>query len=87
MVEFTKAELVKSGSQAPRVDNSSMSLFKPGQLAVSASGSLWVPDAEANTLVEFARRQLVKSGFPSPVVTISGPATGLNWPWAVAIEP
>ena len=86
-VEFTKAELVKSGSQAPRVNNDSMSLFRPGQLAVSASGSLWVPNAEANTVVEFARRQLVKSGFPSPVVTIAGPAAGLNWPLAVAIEP
>lgn len=86
-VEFTKAELVRSGSQAPRVDNSSMSLYKPGQLAVSASGSLWVPNAGANTVVEFARGQLVKSGLPSPVVTIAGPATGLDWPWAVAIEP
>lgn len=87
VVEFSKTELVKSGAPAPRVNNSSTSLFRPGQPAVSASGSLWVPNAEANTVVEFARAQLVKSGLPSPVVTIAGPATGLNWPWAVAIEP
>jgi hypothetical protein len=40
-----------------------------------------------NSVVEYTEAQLTKSGSPVPAVTITGPATGLNWPWAVAIEP
>ena len=92
VVEFTKEQLAKSGSPAPKVVISSSSYSAPGDVAVSSSGDLWVPYAasvlgEAWAVVEFTKAQLTRSGSPKPTVTIAGPHTGLNGPWAVAIEP
>ncbi len=86
VVEFSKAELAKSGSPAPKVVISSSQNGTPGDVAVDASGDLWVPTM-ANSVVEYTRAQLTKSGTPTPALTISGPATKLNWPWAVTVEP
>ena len=86
VVEFTKAELSKSGSPAPKVVISSLQNGSPGDVAVDASGDLWVPTME-NSVVEYTAAQITKSGSPVPAATIAGPATELNWPWAVAIEP
>jgi len=86
VVEFTKAELAKSGSPAPKVVISSSQNGTPGDVAVDNSGDLWVPTM-ANSVVEYTKAQLTKSGSPAPALTIAGPATKLNWPWAVTIEP
>lgn len=88
-VEFTKAQLAKSGLPAPRVVISSLSLASPGDVAVDSSGDLWVPNFSVDhfSVVEFTKVQVAKSGSPAPAVTIAGPSTGLNNPWAVAIEP
>jgi len=89
VVEFTKAELARSGSRAPKVIISSLSLaiVEPGDVAFDGSGDLWVPNAGNSTVVGFTKSQLAKSGSPTPAFNIAGSATGLNWPWAVAIEP
>jgi len=86
-VEFTKAQLARNGSQAPKVVISSSSLSGPGDVAVSSADALWVPSSGNNTVVEFTKAQLARSGSPAPALTIVGPATGLNWPRAIAIEP
>lgn len=87
VVEFTKSQLARSGSQTPKVVISSSVLNGSGDVAVSSGGDLWVPNSGNNTVVEFTKSQLAMSGSPAPALTIAGPATGLNWPWAVAIEP
>jgi hypothetical protein len=87
VVEFTKAQVSKSGSPAPRVVISSSRFYSgSGDVAVSSSGDLWAPHADAGTVVEYTKAELAKSGSPALALTIAGPATGLNWPWAVAIE-
>ncbi len=86
-VEFTKAQLTRSATQTPKVVISSSVLLSSGDVAVDSEGDLWVPDAGNNAVVEFKKSQLARSGSPAPALTIAGPATGLNWPWAVAIEP
>ncbi len=87
MVEFTKAELAKSGSPAPKLVITSAGISSPGDVAVDGSGDLWVPSAGKNSVIEFSRTELNKSGSLRPSLSIAGPATGLNWPWAVVIEP
>ena len=87
VVEFTKAQLAKSGSPAPRVTLSSMAIGAAGDVAIDRSGDLWVPNAGANAVIGFTTSQLGKSGSPPPTFDITGLGTGLNWPWAVAIEP
>ncbi len=87
VVEFTEAELARSGSPAPKVVISSHGMISPGDVAVDSSGNLWVPSAGNNTVLEFTKAQVTKSGSPAPALTVAGPATELNWPWAVAIYP
>jgi hypothetical protein len=87
VVEFSEAELAKSGSPAPRVTLSSAAIDQPGDVAFGRSGDLWVPNAGANTVIGFTRSQLARSGSPPFAFKIAGSATGLNWPWAVATEP
>ena len=86
-VEFTKAQLARSGLVAPKVTISLWQNGDPGALALDSSGDLWVPTEVQNSVADYTNAQLTKSGSPIPAATISGPATGLNWPWAVAIEP
>ncbi len=66
-----------------------MSRLNPGTASAfifNSSGHLWVTKSNF-TLVEFTKAQLAKSGAPTAVRTVFGPATGLSWPWAVAVEP
>jgi hypothetical protein len=87
VVEFTKAQLSKSGPAAPWVTLTYRRLSNPGDVALDLAGDLWVPSPGENLLVEFAKAQLAKSGSPTPARIIVGPATGLKYPWAVAVEP
>jgi hypothetical protein len=94
VVEFTKAQLARSGSPTARVTinpNPSSSepngLEDPGDVAFDRTGALWVPNAGAEAVGELTKAQLAKSGSPVPARIIAGPATGLNWPWSLAIEP
>ena len=99
VVEFTQAQIAKPGSPDANVTISSSKYAAPGDVAVSSSGNLWVPYFGSDVLTsgkgsvaiwavaEFAKGQLARSGSPKPAVTITGPDTGLNNPWAVAIEP
>jgi hypothetical protein len=87
VVEFTKAQLAKTTTLAPKVVISSPQNETPGDVAFDASGDLWVPTMGLHTVVEYTRAQLGKSGVPVPHVTISTNADTENGPWAVAIEP
>jgi hypothetical protein len=87
VVEFTKAQLAKSGSPAPKVTLSSLAIGVAGDVAIDRSGDLWAPNAVNNEVNVFTKDQLAKSGSQQPAFNISGSATGLNWPWGVAIWP
>jgi streptogramin lyase len=93
VVEFTKSELSTSGSPAPAVVISSTkpgpagSLYGPYSLAFTAAGDLWVENFYNNTTVEFDKAQLSSSGSPSPVRTITGPRTRMNYPTYVVVAP
>jgi hypothetical protein len=86
VVEFTREELSRSGSPWPTVTLTSPVFIEPGDVAIDPAGDLWVPTA-VNGVLGFTKNQLVKSGSPTPTFDIVGRSTGLNWPWAVAIEP
>ena len=88
LVEFARNELTK-GSSTPSVTISSKanSLNSPDDLAFDSSGDMWVANTGGNTVVEYSKSQLARSGSPTPVRTISGPSTGLNYPMGVAVEP
>jgi sugar lactone lactonase YvrE len=89
LVEFGKTELVEAAPR-PMVTISASSpngLNAPDGLAFDAAGDAWVANTGANAIVEFSKSQLAKSGSPPPVRTISGNATGLNYPMSVAVAP
>jgi sugar lactone lactonase YvrE len=93
VVEFNKAQLSTSGSPIPAVTISSTkvgaagSLYGPYSLGFTSSGNLWVENFNNNTTVEFGRDELSRSGSPTPVRTIVGPDTGMDFPSYVVIEP
>jgi hypothetical protein len=78
--------LAKSGSLTPRV-TINWPFSGEDDVAFDALGDLWAPNGATNAVVEFTKSQLAKSGSPAPARTISGAATGLNFPWAVTVEP
>ncbi|MGO9661027.1 MAG: hypothetical protein ACLP7F_22070, partial [Acidimicrobiales bacterium] len=63
------------------------SLYGPYSLAFTPSGDLWVENFNNNTTVEYGTDQLSKSASPTPVRTIAGPASGMNFPSYVVIAP
>jgi len=93
LVEYTKAQLATSGSPTPAVSISStnvgpvQSLDGPFSLAVAPSGEVWVANFFNNTTVEYGRDQLTQSGSPTPLRTIVGPNSGMNFPSFVLVEP
>jgi len=93
LVEFTKAQLATAGSPTPAVTISSTkvgaagSLWGPYGVAFTSSGDVWVSNYNKPTAVEFGRDQLSKSGSPTPVRTIVGAKTGMNWPSYVVTVP
>jgi len=70
VVEFTKAQLAKSGSVTPRVTISSKGIMDPGDVAFNSSGDLWVPKCGHQRVVR------VQQG-PAGQVRLAGPAKGL----------
>jgi hypothetical protein len=93
LVELTKAQLAASGSPTPAVTISSTkpgaagSLWGPYGVAVDPYGDVWVSNFNKPTAVEFTRDQLSSSGSPTPLRTIVGARTGMNWPSFVVTEP
>jgi streptogramin lyase len=93
LVELTKAQLATSGSPTPAVTISSTkvgaagSLWGPYGVAFTSSGDVWVSNYNKPTAVEFGWDQLAKSGSPTPVRTIVGSKTGMNWPSYVVTVP
>jgi hypothetical protein len=93
LVEFTRAQLSRSGSPAPAVTISSTgvgatgSLWGPYGVAVDLFGDVWVSNFNKPTTVEFGRSQLSMSGSPTPIRTIVGSGTGMNWPSFVVLAP
>jgi sugar lactone lactonase YvrE len=88
LVEYTPNQLAASGDPSPAVTISAngSSLNGPFSLAFDASGDLWVPNFNSNSLVEYTPNQLASSGDPTPGNTISGGNTGMNGPGGVAIQ-
>lgn len=74
VVKFAASQLVASGAPAPAVvlAPNAGSLNGPVGLAFDLGGNLWVANATAGTVVEFAASQLVMSGNPVPNVTLGG---------------
>jgi hypothetical protein len=94
VVEFTKSQLAKSGSVTPAVTidpkpspSDPNGLESPGDVALDPTGDLWVPNSGSNAVVELTKAQLAKSGSPVPARIITGSATGLSFPWSLAVEP
>jgi len=72
---------------APAVPCANGSLYGPYGVAVDSAGDVWVSNFNTPTAVEYGRDQLFKSGSPTPVRTIAGPDTGMNWPSFVVLVP
>jgi len=87
IVEFSASQLTSGGSKSPSVvlsNDGSGSLDDPGQIAFDKDGNLWVPNYDAETVVEFAPSQLASSGDPTPTVTLS--SASFVGPWALAFD-
>jgi hypothetical protein len=81
--------LSASGNVTPAVTISAngTSLDGPfGTEAFDASGDMWIPNVNANTLVEYTPSQLASSGDPTPAVTISDNAGSLSETGSVAFD-
>jgi hypothetical protein len=89
VVEYTQAQLGEWASSGPPgpAPKASAGINSPGDVAFDRSGNLWVPSAGKNAVIELSRSDITNSGSPAPTVTIAGPATRLDSPWAIAIEP
>ncbi|HLW96693.1 MAG TPA: hypothetical protein VKS25_15055 [Solirubrobacteraceae bacterium] len=87
VVEYTPAQLTKSGPTTPAVTISTGKVT-PGGLAFDAAGGLWVANAAGFSVVHYARTQLVTSGSPRPSITISAsPASfALSGPTGIAFD-
>jgi sugar lactone lactonase YvrE len=74
VVKFAASQLAASGATTPAVviTASGGSLGGPVGLAFDVGGNLWVANATAGSVVEFAASQLATSGSPVPSVTLGG---------------
>ena len=74
VVKFAASRLVASGAPTPAVvlTPNGASLDGPVGLAFDLGGNLWVANATAGSVVEFATSQLATSGNPVPNVTLGG---------------
>jgi sugar lactone lactonase YvrE len=86
IVEYSKSELARTGSPAPKVTisaDSKGSLSGPSGEAFDSTGDLWVSNLQAQTVVEYTAAQLGTSGHTAPAVTIS---TGKVAPGGLAFD-
>ncbi len=83
IAEFSADELTSSGSKPANVllsdDGGCTNLCSPGEIAFDQRGNLWVPNEDANTVVEYTKDQLTRSGKPSPAVTLSSAIFDAPW--------
>ncbi len=83
--EYKPTQLTASGNPTPAVTITSdaktpPSLDGPENVALDASGDLWVANSHSNTVVEYTPTQLTASGSPTPAVTISSKTASLDYP-------
>ena len=88
VVEFSASQLASSGTPTPAVTiaASAGSLDGPLGLAFDFSNNLWVANANAGSVVEFAAGQLAASGSPTPAVTLSASAGSIVGPIGIAFD-
>jgi sugar lactone lactonase YvrE len=88
VIEFTPNQLGASGSPTPAVTLSATggSLNNPVGLAFDPNGNLWVANYTSSTVVAFTPSQLVPSGSPMPVVTLSPAGGSLSGPEGLAFD-
>ena len=83
IVEFSASELAGSGNKSADIllsdDGGCTNLCSPGEIAFDQRGNLWVPNEDANTVVEFTKDQLAGSGKPSPAVTLNSGIFDAPW--------
>lgn len=88
VVEFLASQFASGGTPTPAVTiaASAGSLDGPLGLAFDFSNNLWVANANAGTMVEFAADQLAASGSPTPAVTVSATAGSIVGPIGIAFD-
>ena len=83
IAEFSAGELTSGGRKSADVllsdDGSCTNLCSPGEIAFDQRGNLWVPNEDADTVVEYAKDQLTSSGKPAPMVTLSSAIFDAPW--------
>ncbi|MGO9456110.1 MAG: IPT/TIG domain-containing protein, partial [Acidimicrobiales bacterium] len=91
LTEYKPTQLTSSGNPTPAVTITSdaktpPSLDGPENVALDASGDLWVANSHSNTVVEYTPTQLAASGAPVPAVTITSKTTSLGYPRGLAFS-
>lgn len=78
VLRFSPAQLVAGGDVEPDViiGSDGTSLKSPRGLAFDANGDLWVTSFVSSTVEKFRQEDLLASGAPAPVVTLTPP--GIN---------
>ncbi|MGO9581730.1 MAG: hypothetical protein ACLP36_02885 [Acidimicrobiales bacterium] len=71
LYEYSEAAVRSSLNPVPKVQINSSDLDTPCQPAFDPEGDLWAGNYSSDTVVEFTKEQLAKSGFPAAKVVIS----------------
>lgn len=92
ILEFTRNQLVASGSPTPAVTISpigtppEISIDGAQPLAFDAHGNLWIANAGNSSVVEFSAEQLTSSGAPIPAVFLAPRDGSLAVPTGLAFD-
>ena len=90
IAKFSARQLTSSGSKSPALtlsdDGSGSSLSIPGEITFDESGNLWVPNFGSDTVAEYAKTQLTKSGKPVPKVKFTSAIFHSEEPWGAAFN-
>jgi streptogramin lyase len=87
IAEFSASQLKSGGPKSPKVllsDDGSGSLDEPGEIAFDKDGDLWVPNYDADRVVEYAKNLLATTGDPTPTATLSGAI--FDGPWGAVFD-
>ncbi len=88
IAEFSAGELTSSGRKSADLllsdDGNCSNLCSPGEIAFDQRGNLWVPNEDADTVVEYTKDQLTISGKPAPMVTLS--SSIFDAPWGAVFD-